>query len=61
MPAVIFAPDSLDGQVRLVQNTVSCQGSNLVGLRFVLKGFQKNPPSTILCIIELKTIILYGD
>ena len=40
-PAVIFAPDSLCGQVRVVQNTVFRHGKDLVGLRFVLEGFQK--------------------
>ena len=44
LPAVIFAPDPLHAQVRVVQNTVFRQGKDLVGLRFVLEGFQDNTP-----------------
>ena len=42
--AVVFAPDSLHREVRLVQDPVFRQGKDLLGLRFVLEGFQDNTP-----------------
>ncbi len=42
--ALIFTPDSLHRQMRLVQNTVLRQGEDLIGLFFVRQGFQDSIP-----------------